>query len=170
MKIPFCAFCVKTRVFCARCQELLESRQYDTVDVDVINAILNVKQRFEQHLSNVEYVKSYSTDDSIIVVLRGIKSVPRNVIQEFEQALREQLGKKVRVVERTSNINELAAQLAQPARILTVAVSWLPDGTSEAVVKITRYEARRLPFKPEELARILSLITGTPVRVEITRY
>ena len=170
MKIPFCTFCVKTRVFCARCQELIDSGQYDMVDVDVINALLNIKQKYDQYLSNVEYVKSYSTDDAVIVVLKGVKSIPRNIVQELEQTLREQLGKRVRIVEKTSNINELAMQLAQPARILTVAVSWLPDGTSEAVVKITRFEARRLPFKPEELARILTIITGTPVKVEITRY
>jgi len=139
------------------------------VDVDVINAFLNVKQKYEQYLANVEYVKSYSTDDTIVVTLKGIKSVPRNVLQEIENSLREALGKKVRVIEYTNNINELATQLAQPARILTVAISWLPDGTSEAVVKITRFEARRLPFKPDEFARIQSMISGTTVKVEITR-
>ncbi len=170
MKIPFCTFCVKTRVFCARCQELLDSRQYDMTDVDVINALLSLKQRFDQYLANVEYVKSYSTDDAVIIVLKGIKSIPKNIVQELEQALREQLGKRVKIVEKTSNINELAVQLAAPARILTVAVAWLPDGSSEAVVKITKFEARRLPFRPEELAKILTIITGTPVKVEITRY
>ncbi len=169
MKIPFCTFCVKTRVFCARCQQLLDSQEYDMTDVDVINAFLNIKQKYDEYLKNLEYVKSYSVDDTIVVVLRGVKSLPRQIVREIEQSLEEQLGKRVRIVEKSNNINELAVQLAHPARILTVAISWLPDGTSEAVVKITRMEARRLPFKPNELAKILSLVSGTNVRVEITR-
>ncbi len=170
MKIPFCTFCVKTRVFCARCQQLLDSQQYDMTDVDVINALLSIKQKFEDHLRNVEYVKSYDADDTIVVVLKGIKSIPRNVIRDIEIALEQQLGKKIRIVEKSTNISELASQLAQPARILTVAISWLPDGTSEAVVKIPRWEARRLPLRPEEFAKILSMITGTSVRVEVAKY
>ncbi len=170
MKIPFCTFCVKTRVFCARCQQLLDSQQYDMIDVDVINALLSVKQKFDEYLRNVEYVKSYDADDTVVVVLRGIKSIPRNVIKDLEIALEQQLNKKVRIVEKSSNISELASQLAQPARILTVAISWLPDGTSEAVVKIPRWEARRLPLRPEEFAKILSMITGTSVRVEVAKY
>ncbi len=169
MKIPFCTFCVKTRVFCARCQQLLDSQEYDMTDVDVINAFLNIKQKYDEYLKNLEYVKSYAADDTIVVVLKGVRSLPRQVVKEIEQSLEEQLGKRVRIVEKSNNINELAAQLAQPARILTVAISWLPDGTSEAVVKITRMEARRLPFKPSEFAKILSLVSGTNVRVEITR-
>ncbi|NPB00369.1 MAG: transcription elongation factor NusA [Crenarchaeota archaeon] len=170
MKIPFCTFCVKTRVFCARCQQLLDSQQYDMTDVDVINALLNIKQRFEEQLKNVEYVKAYDAGDTIVVVLRGIRSVPRSTIKEMELALEQQLGKRVRLVEKSSNISELASQLAHPARILTVAISWLPDGTSEAVVKIPKWEARRLPLKPNEFAKILSMITGTNVRVEVARY
>ncbi len=140
------------------------------LDVDVSDALLNVATgKMEEMLKNVEYVKSYEVGDLVIVVLRGIKSLPRPVIQQVEHDLERALNKKVKIVEKGVNVNELATQLASPARILTVSTSWLPDGTTETVVRITRGELRRLPFKPSELAKVLSQISGTNIRVEVTR-
>ena len=169
MKIPFCTFCIKTRVFCSRCQELLDSQQYDMTDIDVLDAILNVKSKFEDYLKDVEYIKSYDVGNLVVIVLKGIKSISRTVLKQFEQALEQTLNKKVKIIEKSGNINELATQLAFPARILTVVMSWLPDGTNETVVKIPRSEVRRLPLKIDDFARILSLITGLNVRIEISR-
>ncbi|MCG2863128.1 MAG: transcription elongation factor NusA [Vulcanisaeta sp.] len=170
MKIPFCTFCVKTRVFCNKCQSLLDSGEYSMLDVEVTDALLNIATgKMEEVLRNVEYVKSYEIGDLVIVVLKGVKALPRAVIQQIEHDLERALNKRVRIVERGVNINELATQLASPARILTISTSWLPDGTTETIVRIARSELKRLPFKPSELAKVLSQISGTNIRVEITK-
>jgi hypothetical protein len=140
------------------------------LDVDVSDALLNIATgKMEDLLKNVEYVRSYEVGDLVIVVLKGVRSLPRAVVQQIEHDLERALDKKVKVVERGVNINELATQLASPARILTISTSWLPDGTTETIVRITRTELRRLPFRPSELARVLSQISGTNIRVEVTR-
>jgi len=170
MKIPFCTFCVKTRVFCNKCQSLLDSGEYSMLDVEVTDALLNIATgKMEEVLRNVEYVKSYEIGDLVIVVLKGVKALPRAVIQQIEHDLERALNKRVRIVERGVNINELATQLASPARILTISTSWLPDGTTETIVRIAKSELKRLPFKPSELAKVLSQISGTNIRVEITK-
>jgi len=138
-------------------------------DIEVLNAILNIKSKIEDYFKDVEYVKSYAVNNLVIVLLRGVKSIPRTILKQFEQNLEQVLGRKVKVIEKSSSINELAVQLAFPARILTIVMSWLPDGTNEAIVKIPKTEIRRLPFKPEDYAKILSLITGINVKVEISR-
>lgn len=140
------------------------------LDVEVTDALLNIATgKMEEVLRNVEYVKSYEIGDLVIVVLKGVKALPRAVIQQIEHDLERALNKRVRIVERGVNINELATQLASPARILTISTSWLPDGTTETIVRIARSELKRLPFKPGELAKVLSQISGTNIRVEITK-
>jgi hypothetical protein len=140
------------------------------LDVEVTDALLNIATgKMEEVLRNVEYVKSYEIGDLVIVVLKGVKALPRAVIQQIEYDLERALNKRVRIVERGVNINELATQLASPARILTISTSWLPDGTTETIVRIARSELKRLPFKPSELAKVLSQISGTNIRVEITK-
>jgi len=166
VKIPFCEFCVKTRVLCHKCQSLLDSGKYQWLDVEVSDALLKVRQKI--NLSDVEYVKSYEVDDLVVIFMRNVKRVPRGAFMQLEKELASLLGRNVKVVEYGS-VNEVIAQLVSPARLLTISTSWLPDGTTETVVKIPSRELRRLPIKPERLQAILSQISGVNVKVELVR-
>ncbi|MEZ0319932.1 MAG: transcription elongation factor NusA [Pyrobaculum sp.] len=165
-KIPFCEFCVKTRVLCQKCQSLIDSGRYGWLDVEVSDALLKVERKI--NLTEVEYVKSYEVDDIVIVLMRNTKRIPRGAFMQLEKELSSVLGKSVKVVEH-GNVNEVIAQLVSPAKLLTISTSWLPDGTTETVVKIPSREVRRLPIKPERLQAIISQISGANVKVELVK-
>ncbi|MFN3803708.1 MAG: transcription elongation factor NusA [Pyrobaculum sp.] len=165
-KIPFCEFCVKTRVLCQKCQSLLDSGRFQWLDVEVSDAILKVERKI--NLSEVEYIKSYETDDFIVILMKNTRRVPRGAFMQLEKELTSVLGKNVRVVEQGS-VNEIIAQLVSPARLLTISTSWLPDGTTETVVKIPARELRRLPIRPERLQAVIGQISGANVKIEIVR-
>ncbi|MGC9136104.1 transcription elongation factor NusA [Caldivirga sp.] len=172
MRIPFCEFCVKTRLFCSKCQSLLNSGQYEMYDVDVIDAILKLTdndQKLKNMLSNVEYYKSYEIDDSYFVALKGIRRVPINVVRQLEDKLSEALNRRVKIIEYTADINELVTQVAYPARP-TVVTTWLPDGTNETEVRIMRRDARRFRLRPSDMARLLSAITNKNVKVKVISH
>ena len=172
MRIPFCEFCVKTRLFCSKCQSLLNSGQYEMYDVDVIDAILKLTdndQKLKNMLSNVEYYKSYEVDDTYFIALKGIRRVPINVVRQLEDKLSEALNRRVKIIEYTADINELVTQVAYPARP-TVATTWLPDGTNETEVRIMRRDARRLRLRPSDMARLLSAITNKNVKVKVISH
>jgi transcription antitermination factor NusA-like protein len=165
-KIPFCEFCVKTRVLCQKCQALIDSSRYGWLDVEVSDALLKVERKI--NLADVEYVKSYEVDDFIIILMRNAKKMSRGAFIQLEKELSSLLGRNVRVVEHGS-VNEVIAQLVSPAKLLTISTSWLPDGTTETVVKIPSRELRRLPIRPERLQAIISQISGANVKVELVR-
>ena len=172
MRIPFCEFCVKTRLFCSKCQSLLNSGQYEMYDVDVIDAILKLTdsdQKLNNMLSNVEYYKSYEVGDTYFIALKGIRRVPINVVRQLEDKLSEALNRRVKIIEYTADINELVTQVAYPARP-TVATTWLPDGTNETEVRIMRRDARRLKLRPSDMARVLSAITNRNVKVKVINH
>ncbi len=172
MRIPFCEFCVKTRLFCSKCQSLLNSGQYEMYDVDVIDAILKLTdndQKLNNMLSNVEYYKSYEVGDTYFIALKGIRRVPINVVRQLEDKLSEALNRRVKIIEYTADINELVTQVAYPARP-TVATTWLPDGTNETEVRIMRRDARRLKLRPSDMARLLSAITNRNVKVKVINH
>ncbi|MCU7788175.1 MULTISPECIES: transcription elongation factor NusA [unclassified Pyrobaculum] len=166
VKIPFCEFCVKTRVLCQKCQSLIDSGRYQWLDVEVSDALLKVSKKI--NLADVEYVKSYEVDDLVIVLMRNVKRIPRGAYAQLEKELSSQLGRSVKIVEH-GNVNEVIAQLVSPARLLTISTSWLPDGTTETVVKIPSRELRRLPIRPERLQAIIGQISGANVKVELVR-
>jgi hypothetical protein len=107
-------------------------------------------------------------DDFIIILMRNAKKMPRGAFIQLEKELSSLLGRNVRVVEHGS-VNEVIAQLVSPAKLLTISTSWLPDGTTETVVKIPSRELRRLPIRPERLQAIISQISGANVKVELVR-
>ncbi|MEM1518900.1 MAG: transcription elongation factor NusA [Pyrobaculum sp.] len=166
VKIPFCEFCVKTRVLCHKCQSLIDSGRYQWLDVEISDALLKVEKKI--NISDVEYVKSYEIDDFVVVSLRNTKRLSRGAFIQLEKELSSILGRNVRVVEYGS-VNELIAQLVSPAKLLTISTSWLPDGTTETVVKIPSRDVKRLPIRPERLQTILSRISGANVKVEIVK-
>ncbi len=166
VKIPFCEFCVKTRVLCQKCQSLIDSGRHSWLDVEVSDALLKVERKI--NLADVEYVKSYEVDDFIVILMRNTKKIPRGAFMQLEKELSSLLGRNVRVVEH-GNVNEVIAQLVSPAKLLTISTSWLPDGTTETVVKIPSRELRRLPIRPERLQAIISQISGANVKVELVR-
>lgn len=169
MRIPFCEFCVKTRLFCSKCQSLLNSGQYEMHDVDAIDALLKLSDedpRLKNMLNDVEYYKTYYIGDTYYIALKGIRRMPINVIRSLEDKLSEMLNSRVKIIEYTADINELVTQIAYPARP-TVATTWLPDGTNETEVRIMRRDARRLRLKPSDMARLLSAITNRSVKVKV---
>ncbi|MFN7104966.1 MAG: transcription elongation factor NusA [Pyrobaculum sp.] len=165
-KTPFCEFCVKTRVLCRKCQSLLDSGKFQWLDVEVSDAILKVERKI--NLSEVEYVKSYETDDFIVILMKNTRRISRGAFMQLEKELASILGKNVKVVEQGS-VNEIITQLVSPAKLLTISTSWLPDGTTETVVKIPSRELRRLPIRPERLQAVISQISGANVKVELVR-
>lgn len=166
MKKPFCDFCVRTRVLCPKCQGLIDSGEYSYLDVDIVDALMKLEKRY--NLSDVEYVKAYETDAFVVVVLRGFRKVPKGAQMQLERDLSSLLNKNVRIVEKGS-VNEIIAQLVSPARLLTISTSWLPDGTSETIVKIPSRELRRLPVNPEKLQEILNRIIGSTIKINIIK-
>ncbi|MBP1449836.1 MAG: transcription elongation factor NusA [Thermoproteus sp.] len=165
-KYPFCEFCVKTRVLCPKCQGLIDSGRHDWLDLDVVDALMKLEKKY--NLSDVEYIRSHETDAFVVVVLRGFKRLPRGAQAQLERDLSSALGRNVRVVEKGS-ANEIIAQLVSPARLLTISTSWLPDGTTETVVKIPSRELRRLPARPEKLQEVLNRVVGKAIKIYINK-
>lgn len=166
MRKPFCDFCIRTRMLCPKCQGLIDSGEYSWLDVDVVDALMKLERKY--NLTDVEYVKAYETDAFVVVVLRGYKKLPKGAQMQLERDLSAAMGRSVKIVEKGS-VNEIIAQLVSPARLLTISTSWLPDGTSETVVKIPSRELRRLPVRPEKLQEILNRIIGSTIKIDVIK-
>ena len=165
MRIPFCEGC-RDVDGCEKCREALRAGIYNEDDLRVLAAMLELERRLP-HLEALEYVKSHMVEGLVVVVmLRGLKSLDRKAASELERELSSALGKTVRLVDASSQ-RDIVLQLLAPARRVFITTSWLPDGTSEIVVKISAREANRLPFRPRLLENILRSVIGGQVRLEV---
>ncbi len=166
VQIPLDYVCVKSGVLCPRCQGLIDSGAVDEREVPIMKALIELEEsEGMQLLKKATYHKAYFVDNDMVIIVMDLgvgTSVPvfSRYAREIEQKLKEKLGMKVKIIPRASDVRGLATHLLYPARVLGVNTLWLPDGSIEYVVRITRRDERRLGKAKEVYERILSEILG----------
>lgn len=158
--------CVKSGVLCPRCQGLIDSGVVDEREVPIMKALIELEENEGlQILKKATYYKAYFVDNDMVIIVMDLgvgTSVPvfSRYAREIEQKLKEKLGMKVKIIPKASDVRGLATHLLYPARVLGVNTLWLPDGSIEYVVRITRRDERRLGKAKEVYERILTEMLG----------
>ena len=163
---------MKSGVLCPRCQSLIDSGVVDEREVDIMKALIELEENEGmQILKKATYHKAYFIDNDMVIIVMDLgvgTSVPvfTRYSRQLEQKLREKLGRRVKVIPKANDVRGLALHLLYPARVLGVNTLWLPDGSIEYVVRITRRDEERLGRNKELYERILSELLGKRVRIK----
>jgi len=118
-------------------------------------------------LKNATYYKAVRVDNFLVVMLQFADSIvnPR-LINRLDRRLSELLNLKVRVIDKsTGNIKHIVSQLIMPARVSGINTLWLPDGSTQYIVRIPRSDSRYLPASKEIIEEVLSNLIGGGVRI-----
>lgn len=78
--------------------------------------------------------------------------------------LSKSVGKRVRVFEKSGNLRKFLEHLFMPTKILAINTIWLPDGSTETRVILSRY-SRRLSMSRHALKEIAEKIRGIILRI-----
>ncbi|MEB3774078.1 MAG: hypothetical protein GSR86_04030 [Desulfurococcales archaeon] len=151
--------CVRSGILCPRCESRIASGEYMEWEVRVMKALLDLEDRIR---GSVEYVKSHRVGGDVVVFLRSSQGIPVWLGQELSQRLRD-LG-RVYVVEYHKDPRGLASSLLRPARVVRVDESYLPDGST---ILLVRVDSRPKPGVEEAAKRILKIVTGKDVSIEV---
>ena len=151
---------------CPRCQGLIETGSVDEREVEVMKALIDLEEgEGVSILKKATYHKAYFVNSDMVVIVMDLgvgTSVPvfSRYAREVEQKLRERLGMRIKIIPKANDVRGLATHLLYPARVLGVNTLWLPDGSIEYVVRITRRDEQRLGKAKEVYERILSEMLG----------
>ncbi|EZQ03788.1 transcription elongation factor NusA [Candidatus Acidianus copahuensis] len=168
MKIPLDYLCVKSGLLCNRCQSLVDRGEVENFEIKVMEALLDLEESQFKELKESTYYKAIKVNNNLLILLVG--SGPGMTIQKWvkvAKALQDKLGMKVRIMEKTNNIKSSAVQLLSPARVLGVNTVWLPDGSVQYVIRVSRNETRLLPADTLVLESALSKIHDTRVKIRV---
>ncbi len=167
MKIPLDYLCVKSGLLCNRCQSMVDSGQVDPSEIDIMRVLLELEETQFKELKDATYYKAIKVDNLLILLVSGGPSMTIQKWIKVAKALQDKLGMKVRIIEKTNNIKNSAIQLLSPARVLGVNTVWLPDGSVQYVIRISRAEKKLLPADAPELETALSKIHDTRVKIRV---
>ncbi len=167
MKIPLDHICVRSGILCPRCQKLVNSGVVSHLDVELMKAMLELEDTSEfRILKNVEYKRSIKADEFVVVIIDSGGSLSKSHLIRLSRILSEKLSMRIRVIDSaSSDVKSLILQVIAPARLFGVNTLWLPDGTTQYIVRISKYDVRHLPTKREVLENILTQMLGMQVRI-----
>jgi len=165
VKIPLDYICVKTGILCPRCQRLVETGKVSREEIPIMKALIELEDDKEfKQLKELHYEKAISSKDLVVIIVKSGDADPL-FLKKTAKALSESLGKRVQIVEQSKDLKRLASELLSPVRINGVNTVWLPDGSTEYIVRISRFDLKSLPSKIDVLEEILSKIIGAPARI-----
>ncbi|MFP3259999.1 MAG: transcription elongation factor NusA [Sulfolobus sp.] len=167
MKIPLDYICVKSGLLCNRCQSLIDKGEVENFEVEVMKILLELEETQFKELKDSVYHKALKVDNLLILIVTSGPSMTYQKWVKIAKILQERLGMKVRILEKSNSIKSTAVQLLTPARVLGVNTVWLPDGTVQYVVRVSKYEKKFLPADEASLETVLSKIHSTPVRIRV---
>jgi len=115
-----------------------------------------------KELRKGEYVKSYTIGDTIVILLRD--SWERYELDKVSREVSRKIGKRVKIALDTGDHRRLVEQIASPAHVLGVNTIWLPDGSEQTLIRISRKDQRLLGDRAE-WEKLFSKLLDRSVRI-----
>ncbi|MEZ0290817.1 MAG: transcription elongation factor NusA [Sulfolobales archaeon] len=171
MRIPLDYICVKTGILCPRCRKLVESGVVEEFEIDLMRALIDLENDpdLRSFLSDFVYIKAYKMSDNIVIVSEDSRKKDQRILQRISKILSDKLNLKIKIVMISSkrDIRSIVSQLAFPARILGVNIVWLPDGSQQHVVRISKTDLRYMSLSTEYVEKLANMISGENVKIKI---
>ncbi|TRM76046.1 transcription elongation factor NusA [Sulfolobus sp. A20-N-F6] len=167
MKIPLDQVCVRSGLLCNRCQGLVDEGEVLDYEIEIMKMLLELEETQFKELRECVYHKAYKVDNLLILLVTSSPEMTQQKWIKIAKILQDKLNIKVRVLEKTNSIKNSAIQLLSPARVLGVNTVWMPDGSVQYVIRVSKSERKLLPAEAQLLESALTKIHSTPVRIRV---
>lgn len=163
-------FCVKSGIFCSRCEEKVRKGQISDLDVRVIRTITELEKE-NPPLAEVTFHKAVEAGDimALMVDRRGMDTFLASGAK-LAKSLGDRVGKRVRVLSFGGDERDFLEELFTPFSILTINTVWLPDGSRETKVILTGRRPWRSPVDFEVVKKLARELKGLTLRIEFEGY
>jgi transcription antitermination factor NusA-like protein len=160
MKAPICNVCLKSDVLCSKCEEKLENDEISELDLEVSRVLKDLSNEYGS-LRDSEILKVYDTENVIVIVTAeddGAKVVGRK--GEIVKKVAEEVGKPIRVVEKSESDREVINGLLSPGEIKSINTVFKLEGESQKIVVDEEFQDK-INMNTEDLKKLINEITGS---------
>src|SRR2546427_353942 len=160
-------FCVKSGIFCPRCEEKLRKGQISDLDVKVIRTITEMEKE-NTPLQDVTYHKTVEAGDimALLVDKRGVDAFMGSGAK-LAQNIGDSVGKRERGLSYGGDESNFVAELFSHFGILTINTNWLPDASRETQANVSGHRPRRSsPIAYEVVKKLARELKGLTLRIE----
>ncbi|MDD5162871.1 MAG: KH domain-containing protein [Candidatus ainarchaeum sp.] len=158
---PICFEDAKTNRLCRICEAKLKAGFISENDIKIWKELVKLA---EKSFLDLDFLNSFELNGMLVIVCKGsigalIGKGGKN-IKDMEQ----KLGKKIRIVEKTSDAKETAQALLGYLKIVAVNKVFRPD-SEELKIILSKQDEKKLRQK-EETEKILTKLLGAKTTIE----
>jgi len=161
--LPICEACAKSSLLCEACDRRLEAGEITPLDVELARVVHEVGGGvfgFKRVIDAGEHI--------ILLVDRAELGVAIGKGGVNIQKIMKRTKRKARVVG-VGDAKDMLADLTSPARAGSVSSVHLPDGRKVSRVKIKASEAEKLRIKPEDIEKIIEMVSGEKTEIIVEK-
>lgn len=164
-RTPFCAFCLKSGVLCKKCGDRLATGENSKLDLEISKFLLDEAKGLP-HQEEIAFHRAQMEGDYLaLVVGKGQSHILQD--QKIVKDLSKKYGKRVKLLEEAQSTREFLESLFSPLRIVTLNTIWLPDGSKQTRVIVSRAGPRINPGEREALKALAKRLRNLDIRVEL---
>jgi transcription antitermination factor NusA-like protein len=159
MPLPVCSVCAKSGILCPACEAKLSEGKINEFDVEVSRVL------YELLGDEADFTRAINTEN-YVVILTGREEVGK-IIGKGGRNIRvisKHIGKQVRVVGE-GDFNEMVGVFIAPARVHSINTVYKPNGSMAIRVRVDRRDKNKLRIGVDDLKKLVSGITDTPVEL-----
>jgi len=165
MKAPICNVCLKSEdELCSMCEDKFENGKITDTDINVSRILHNLSKEHAS-LKDSEIIKTFEAENVVVIATAkgdGAKVVGRS--GEIVKKVADEVGKSIRVVEKSEDDLETIKGLLSPAEVESVNTVFTPEGQSKKIVVSDEYQGK-INISEEEFEEVINQVTGTPYRL-----
>lgn len=163
MKTTICELCAASGSLCANCESRLNAGEISQVDVEISRLLYKYRSHFP--LEEVELTQALDLGKLVVLVTASDAGLLIGKKGRVVNTLSKDLGRKIRVVQKTGDVKRMAEELILPVRVLGMNLVYKPGGGQEYRLRIPAQEVPRLPTDLISLEAALYKLTGKKISV-----
>ncbi len=168
MQTQLCEFCLKSGMFCSKCQTKIKTGAVSSDYIDVAKKLIAMEGK-NQFLQSVTLDNVVDAGGFLVLVVGKGDAAKFYANPQPVRDLGDALNKKVVVLEAGMNDRKFLEDLFAGQQIVTINIIWLPDGSTETRVVLNSRGAKRLSKKRiQALTEIAKRVRKMDLRVEYT--
>ncbi len=162
MKYPLDKICVKSGILCPTCQRKVDTGIVDKNEIPIMKVLMELEDRLKE-LRRGEYIKSYDLNGLVIVLIRD--HWEKEELEKISKELSNILRRRTKVVVYTNDKKHVVEQILYPATLLGMNTLWLPDGSEQIIVRVSRRDQRFIGGRKSLLEKLLADLLKKNVRI-----
>ena len=166
MKTPICTFDAKTGMLCTKCEAKLKLGHLTHADIEGAIKITKLAER-NQDINKFTMVSAAKVDGDFILSLRGSDVSVLRTNAALSRKFEDEFQSRVWFVEAEATDRRFIENLFFPARVVTVSLIWLPDGSKLTRVIVGDKNNSQSQINIEKIKQISKQVRNIELLVEL---